>query len=167
MGTPPVLVGPQRAARPVPLNPRAGWGALLTAAVALMLVGATDLGLALYPFNGGDPSWRFSVLASVASGLPMLGLGVLVVTIGALTAPALWPKAMSLTLNALVLAGILVAAAGFLTAAGQAFDLAPAEVHPGLRKALLKSAVIFASFATAHAVALGSSANALRSERDV
>lgn len=167
MGTPPVLIGHERATRLRPPDPRVGWGALITMAVALILVGATDLGLALYPFNFGNADWRFSVLASVANGLPMLGVGTLVASVASLNAPSRWPKAAAIGLNTLVLVGILAAAIGFLTATGKAFELAPAEVHLGLRKAVAKSMVIFIAFAAAHAVTAVSSARALHRNGEV
>ncbi len=167
MGTPPLLIGTERATVVPPQAREAGWGALVTMGVALILVGATDLGLALYPFQFANNDWRFSVLSSVANGLPMLGVGTLVVSVAALYGPSRWPKAVVVALNSVVLLAIVSAAIGFLTAVGTAFELAPAEVHLGLQKAVGKSMVIFTAFAVAHGVAAISCARALQRDNQV
>jgi hypothetical protein len=167
MPSSPILMTPESHATRTrrDIDPAMGWTALLVLAVALVLVSTTDLGLAVYPFNFGNTEWRFTVLASVANGLPMLTLGAVLTLIVVLPRSAGWSVA-ALLLNAVVLVAIAAAAVGFLTATGAAFAKAPAEVHLGLEKAVVKSTILFVVFGAAHAVALVAGGRSLQRRRN-
>lgn len=168
MTGPRVLLGPERTNRdPRPLESGAGLGALVVMAVALLLVGATDLALAMYPPSFGNAEWRFTVLAAVANGLPMVTVGALVLLVAAVFQDSPGGLRAAVVLNGLLVVLILVAAVGFLTSIGVAFEKTPAEVHPGLRKAVAKSVVIFAAFGVAHGAAAVAGARALQRGRDL
>lgn len=162
MPSSPILIKSEPASRTrrEPDSP-AAWAALVVLSVALLLVSITDLGLALYPFNFGNPEWRFSTLASVATGLPMLTVGALLSLIVALRRSRRWSLA-AIGLNALILVLIIGAAAGFVGAAGATFASAPPEVHLGLEKAMVKSIILFVVFGAAHGVAVVAAARDLQ-----
>lgn len=147
------------------MPPHAGRGALLIMAIALVLVGLTDITLALIPPGFGDPEWRFTALASVANGLPVLSVGAL--TLGGVSTfgpPSRWLMPAAL-INGLLVLMIAFALAGFAGSVGPVLGAAPPEVHPGLLKATAKSLVFFVAFGAAHVAAVFAGASALRASR--
>lgn len=167
MSEPRIILGAERAPLDyVPIESGAGWNALLVMAVALLLVAATDIGLALYPRQFGDAVWRFQVLASVANGLPMVTMGALVLLGASARNPGSALMRAAVVLNWLVVGGILAATGVFLASVGPAFAAVPTEAAVGLRRAVFKTVVIFVAFGAAHCIAALAGVRSLRSARD-
>ncbi|HKV70945.1 MAG TPA: hypothetical protein VJN62_06820 [Gemmatimonadales bacterium] len=134
-------------------NPERAWQALAWLGGLLAVVGLGDFVLAFVPWGSG-PEWEFGTVASVFAGLPLPTLGLAAI-LGAAYARGrrrtVIGMGVVLLLLAVAVGWMLVT---FLTDIPIALKSgAQAEVMLGLKKAMVKTALLGALFGLAYLVA--------------
>jgi len=139
-----------RRARAVVAQPAALWGWLGWLGLVLALAGLTDLVLLWVPVRMGVPEWEFATVASTASALPLVTIGLA----GLLGSAAfrgsrwlLWVVGLVLAVGAVVLAALLLL---FLTNVPMAIQATADAARVGILKAIAKTVVLALLFGTAY-----------------
>ena len=65
-----------------PIDPEYAWTLLGYIGIAFVLIGAIDIGLAWFPFVLGSAEWEFGTIGASLNGLPLPGLGLMLVLAG-------------------------------------------------------------------------------------
>jgi hypothetical protein len=104
-----------------------------------------------YPPRFSEPTWRFTVLASVANGLPLPLVGLLTATMAGLASERPGRSRIALFMNAIAAIGLLAVIVVFATSIDNAFQIAAAEARPGLNKAVFKTLLFSTVFCAASA----------------
>src|SRR5688572_916458 len=108
MSTPKVVVGTQSRSQERTVNLTSStWTLLWWIGLLLVVAGLVDVLLALYPPHFGEPTWRFTVLASVANGLPLPLVGLLTATMAALASERPGRSTVALIMNVIAAIGLL------------------------------------------------------------
>jgi hypothetical protein len=140
----------------------ATWSTLWWIGLLLFVAGLIDLGLAFYPPNFGEPTWRFEVAASIAQGLPLPIVGLLSATMAALAGRTPGRVRVVLVLNALATAFLLVMLITFALVISSTFKVAAPGAEIGLYKAAFRAVLLYLVFAGATAASLAAVAKWLR-----
>jgi hypothetical protein len=127
------------------------WTLLWWIGILLVVAGLVDLLLAFYPPRFSEPTWRFTVLASVANGLPLPLVGLLTATMAGLASERPGRSRIALFMNAIAAIGLLAVIVVFATSIDNAFQIAAAEARPGLNKAVFKTLLFSTVFCAASA----------------
>jgi hypothetical protein len=131
---------------------RAAMTTLWWVGLLLVVAGMADVSLALYPFQPGQATWRFAAFSSVANGLPLPAVGLLVATMAALASERRGRARFALFLNAVMLVSVAVLLIGFVSSISAAMQQAVPEVRPGLQKAAFRTILFALSFGAAFLV---------------
>jgi len=153
MTSPKVLMEDRKGSGALVPNPEQAWRALAWLGGILAVVGLGDFALAFYPWGTG-PEWEFGTVASVFAGLPLPTLGLAAI-LGAGYARGKRRTVLALGILLIILAvafGLMLIT--FLTDIPIALKSgAQAEVMLGLKKAMVKTALLGAVFGLAYLVA--------------
>ncbi len=131
------------------LGSERGWKTLMGFALLFAAIGALDVALAFYPTEFTSVEWRFSTLAAVSSGLPLLGVGLIGWQVAAIGLADRGAVVSAAIVNAVASVVMLVGMVSFVFTIGPVLVAAP-EVRVGLEKAALKSIVFWLLFGTMH-----------------
>lgn len=153
MTSPKVVLEHRRGTGALAVNPEQAWRALAWLGGILAVVGLGDFVLAFIPWGSG-PEWEFGTVASVFAGLPLPTLGLAAI-LGAAYARGhrrtVFVIGVLLLLLAISFGWMLVT---FVTDIPIALRSgAQAEVMLGLKKAMVKTALLGAVFGIAYLVA--------------
>ncbi len=154
MAAPKVVIGSEKGAIKTPVlsvseRVSTAWGTLWWVGVLLFAAGVVDVGLAFYPPNFGDPTWRFEVAASVANGLPLPIVGLLGATMAAVAGRKRWRGQVVLFFNGLFTVFLVVMLITFLLVMSPSFKVAAPQVLIGLYKAAFRTILFYGVFAGA------------------
>ena len=126
----------------------AGWFGLL-----FFVIGLADMALVWYPLRPGNPAWEFGAVDLTFSSLPVVTIGFAGLLASAL---ALGRTRFGVALALIALLVALGCVGGyllFLSDVPLALRNSPAEVIPGIRKAIFRNSVFAVCFTTAYLAA--------------
>ena len=125
-------------------DPDFAWSLLGYIGFAFLIIGAIDIGLAWFPFVLGSPEWEFGTIGASLNGLPLPGLGLmLVLASGVALGNRVQIRIAALVCAFLVLA-LLVLAFLYVTVIPVALgEVSNAVVRAGLMKSIVKALVLF------------------------
>ena len=127
----------QKGAEPAP---ELGWYLLGGLGLVFALVGGLDLLLAWYPPDFGSAEWKFGTVTATLNSFPILSLGLILLTVGAMARGRVGlTRTMGIVL-ALVAVVVIVCAALYLPQVGTAMAAATDPiVKGGLKRAIIKT----------------------------
>jgi asparagine N-glycosylation enzyme membrane subunit Stt3 len=118
------------------------WRVLVGVGVCLVVAGAVDLGLGLYPLGFGSPEWEFGGIGNFLNRLPLLGLGLTLALAGSLARGRVIASLTAATL--LLVLAVVVVVFGILFVTNLPLVLrsfAPGAAQVGAYKAMAKTGV--------------------------
>ena len=119
-----------------------GWRLITVMGASLLLGGAADLSLGLYPLQLGSPEWEYGAISNFLNRLPLAGLGVAFLLAAALAgrqrvATYVWSTLLAVVAVVVLLLGLLYATNLPLILGG----FGPGAARTGGLKALAKTLV--------------------------
>lgn len=115
-----------------------GWQVLSVVGLCLVVAGAADLGLGLFPLRFGNPEWEFGSISNLLNRLPLVGLGLALVLVASLARRAV--AATYVWSSILLLVAIVVFVFGLLY--GTNLPLVLASLSEGTARSLLQKAIV-------------------------
>lgn len=139
------------------------WRALLVTGVALLIVGATDLVLLLFPAKFGDLEWEFGTVSALFNGLPVPTMGATLILAGGVgldrLGAVMWVLLWSVIMSVVLLGGLIL----YLLNVPLAFtSVAPEVERAPLVAAVIKGCVAGVAYLVVHGALGYSSARFLR-----
>jgi len=117
------------------------WLVLGWIGLAFLTVGGADFLLAWFPTNFGGGEWWFATVTQTFNGLPILLLGIGLVTVAAELVDRHWWRWIGLGAAVLMLVWILVGAVMWATTVQVALATVPDELALGVNRAIVKTLV--------------------------
>ena len=138
------------------------WKALAWFALLFVSVGLVDISLVFIAADMTGPVTRMSTFAGMASGLPLLTIGVIGFLMSGIGA-----KSRGIVLTAVLLAGLLVVAVVvglvmMLLSSGAAYANSPPAAHAAMRTSILRAVVNYVAFGGALGIAVATGLRASR-----
>jgi len=139
----------QRHPGSAPPDSSPSWLILGWIGLAFLVVGGLDFLLLWFPLNLGNPEWEFGTVTQSFNGLPILLLGVGLLTVASQAADRRWWGLVGLGASALLLLWVLGGAVIWALNVSLALETVPDELALGVRRAVLKTAVQAVTYSTA------------------
>jgi hypothetical protein len=145
----------QERSRPVPQDSRRSWLILGWIGLAFLIVGGTDFLLAWVPPNFGTREWEYATVTQSFNGLPILLLGVGLLTVASEAVGRRWWGLVALGASAVLLFWVLAGAALWAMSIGLALETAPEQVLIGVQRGAVRTVVQILAYVPALAYLLG------------
>jgi hypothetical protein len=158
-------LGRGRDAELAPERPEHAWAVLGWIGIVFLAVGGVDFALTWYPTAFGNREWEFGTVTQSFNGLPILVLGIgLVSAAGGATRARWW----GLVATAAAVGVLLCVMIGFLLwvrSVPLALATVPVELGPGVRKAVWKTSIQALAYAAVSSYLIVRSWSAFRAPR--
>jgi len=118
-------------------------------------VGGLDFVLVWIPPSFGSPEWEFGTVTQSFNGLPILLLGIGLLTVAAEQVERRWWGLVALGFSSVLLLWILVGAIVWALNVPVALEAAPSEISGTIRESMVKTAVQAVAYSTALAYVIG------------
>jgi hypothetical protein len=133
---------------------QAGWRFLGYFGWLLAVVGLTDVLLAWYPANVGDPTWEFGAVTIGYTSLPLLTMGLAAMLASMVALGHRWRgRIVAIVIMLFGLALLTAYVVFYLMNVPVALELTPPAVVVGLKKAIVKTSVLAAAFSLSYIAA--------------
>jgi len=139
----------------VPPDSSRSWLVLGWIGLVFLVVGGLDFLLTWIPLNFGVPEWEFGTVTQSFNGLPILLLGIGLLTVAAEQVERSWWELLGLGISAVLLLWILLGAIVWALNVPIALDAAPAEILGTVRESMVKTAVQAVAYSAALAYLIG------------
>lgn len=123
--------------------------------LAFLIVGGMDFALAWIPPRFGVREWEFATVTQSFNGLPILLLGVGLLTVASEETDRRWWGLVGSAASAVLLLWVLLGAVIWAMSVSIALETAPENVAVTVRKAIAKTAVQAVVYIAAFALLLG------------
>lgn len=120
---------------------RRSWLILGWIGLAFLVVGGTDFLLTWIPVDFGNQEWEFGTVTQSFNGLPILLLGVGLLTVAAKAVERRWWELLGLGASALLLAWVVAGAVLWSLNLSLALEMVPQELEIGVRRAVAQTLV--------------------------
>lgn len=128
--------------------------------LAFLIVGGTDFALAWFPPSFGTREWEYATVTQSFNGLPILLLGVGLLTVASELGARRWWGLVGLGASALLLVWVLGGAVLWAMNVSLALETVPDDVAIGVQRAAVRTAVQILAYVPVLAYLIG---RALRS----
>lgn len=138
------------------------WKALAWFALLFVSVGLVDISLVFIAADMTGPVSRMSTFAGMATGLPLLTIGVVGFLMSGIGAKSRGIVLTASLLAGLLLIGIVVGMILMLLSSGAAYANAPPAAHAAMRNGLWRAGVNYVAFGGALGIAMATGLRASR-----
>jgi len=131
----------QRHPGSVPRDTSRSWLVLGWIGLVFLVVGGADFLLVWIPPNFGSPEWEFGTVTQSFNGLPILLLGLGLLTVASEQAVRRWWGALGVVGSVVLLVWVLVGAVLWALNVSLALETVPAELALDIQRAVVKTLV--------------------------
>ena len=118
---------------------RQSWLVLGWIGLVFLVVGGSDFALVWFPLNFGNPEWEFGTVTQSFNGLPILLLGLGLLTAAAKEVERRWWGLLALGAALGLLLWVLVAFVFWATNVSLALETVPDDLELGIQRAIAKT----------------------------
>jgi hypothetical protein len=123
--------------------------------LVFLVVGGTDFLLTWLPLNLGNPEWEFGTVTQSFNGLPILLLGLGLLTVASEEGDRRWWGLVGLGVGSVLLLWVLVGTVFWILNVPLALEAAPPEALGAIREAVARTAVQAVAYSGVLAYMLG------------
>ena len=133
------------------------WLVLGWIGLAFLVVGGVDFALTWFPLNLGNREWEFATVTQSFNGLPILVLGVGLLTVAADQTGRRWWGHLGLVASLLLLVWVMVGFVLWALSVSLALETVPESLALGIKKAVTRTLIQACAYAALLTYVLGRS----------
>lgn len=151
MSDPKIVASAKNQDRPrtVPRDSSRSWLVLGWIGLAFLMVGGADFALTWFPPQFGNPEWEFGTVTQSFNGLPILLLGLGLLTVAAESTGRRWWGLVGLGASSVLMLWVLVGAVLWGLNVSLALDMVPEQLELGVRRAVALTLIQSVTYSSA------------------